>query len=69
LENWDNFYESMIVFASKVVAYRDETPLRAPFMGRLLVLPVSNRLDWKGLPGTKSFVYFENSKFMPVKVL
>jgi hypothetical protein len=56
------------VFAGEAVAYPDETPLGAPFKGRLLVLPVSSRMDWRGLPRTKSLVSFENSKFMLVKV-
>jgi hypothetical protein len=35
--------------------------------GRLGALPIDNRLGWKGLPGTNTLAYYENSKIMAVK--
>ncbi len=41
----------------------------APFYGRLLALPTNIRLSWKGLPGTNTPAYYEDSKVTDVKSL
>jgi hypothetical protein len=33
----------------------------APHQGRLLALPINNGVGWKGLPGTNTLAYYENS--------
>jgi hypothetical protein len=38
----------------------------APLSGRPLALPTNIRLGWKGLPRTKTLVYYENSKITAV---
>ncbi len=30
------------------------------YQGRLLTLPINNRLGWKGLQGTNTLAYYEN---------
>jgi hypothetical protein len=40
----------------------------APLLGRLLALPTNIRLEWKGLPGTNTAVYYKSSYFAKVYV-
>jgi hypothetical protein len=41
----------------------------APLLGRFLALTTNNRLSWKGLPGTNTQAYYENSYLAAVKSL
>jgi hypothetical protein len=36
-------------------------------MGRLLALPATIRLGWKGLPGTNTLAYYKARVFVPGK--
>jgi len=51
-------FQDSTVFAGKAGAHPGEG---APLLGRLLVFPTNNRLDWKGLPGTNTLAYYEHS--------
>jgi hypothetical protein len=39
----------------------------APHYGKLLALPMSIRLGWKGLLGTDTLAYYENSQITDMK--
>jgi hypothetical protein len=55
------------MFASKAGDYPFEESFGASQWGWLLALPTTNRLGWKGLPGTNAQAYYENSLITAVK--
>jgi hypothetical protein len=59
-------FQDRTVFAGMTGAYPSETPFRCS-TGRLLALPINNRLRWKSLAGANTLAYYENSQLTTVK--
>jgi hypothetical protein len=57
------------MFVGKAGAYPIEGPFKCSILGltSLVALPTNNRLGWKGLPGTNSQAYYENSHLTVLK--
>ncbi len=56
-------------FESKARANPMEVLSDASFLVKLLVLPANVRLGWKGLPGTNTLAFYENTQITDEKVL
>jgi hypothetical protein len=53
-----------LVLEIKAGACLTEAPFGAPLYGKLLALPTSIKLDWKGLSGSNTLAYYEHSQIM-----
>ena len=49
------------MFVGKAGAYPIVEPLKGASINLPLALPANIRLGWKGLPGTNTLAYYENS--------
>ncbi len=54
-------FQPSLMFAGKPGAYPRVDHLKDVSLGQAPALPVNTRLFWKGLPGTNTLAYYENS--------
>ncbi len=65
----DKPFQPTPIFAIKPEPSRVRHISGDPLYDRLLALPTNIRLGWKGLPGTNTLAYYENSEILAVEGL